>query len=98
MPIVINLFGYKIYFWTNEGKPLEPIHVHVAEKPHKNATKIWLLSTGKVKLANNNSKIPSKDLKRICNTIEIFHDKIERKWQDKFGKLKYYDKINELFR
>ena len=55
MPVVINIFGYKIYFWTNEGKPLEPIHVHVSQKPNPKATKIWLLSTGKVKIANNNS-------------------------------------------
>ncbi len=33
MPVVIRLFGYKIYFWTNEGNPLEP--VHVSETPHQ---------------------------------------------------------------
>jgi len=48
------LFGYKIYLWTNEGKPLEPIHVHVLEKTHKNATKIWILSSGGIKVENNN--------------------------------------------
>lgn len=57
MPVVIRIFGYKIYFWTNEGNPLEPVHVHVSEKPHQNATKIWILSTGKIKLANNNSNM-----------------------------------------
>lgn len=94
MPVVISLFGYKIYFWTNEGKPLEPIHVHVSQKPNPKATKIWLLSTGKVKVANNNSRVPAKDLKRICNTIEIFHDKIEKSWINKFGKVSFYDKVN----
>ena len=40
MPVIIRLFNYKIYFWVNEGRPLEPIHVHVSERPHKDATKI----------------------------------------------------------
>ena len=68
MPVVIRLFGYKIYFWTNEGKPLEPLHVHIAKKPHQNATKVWILSSGKTKIDNNNSGIPHKDLSRICET------------------------------
>lgn len=98
MPVVIRLFGYKIYFWTNEGKPLEPIHVHVAEQPHKNATKIWILSNGKIKVDNNNSKIPPGDLKRICKTIETFHKDIEKEWEKNFGQIKYYNKAKTFSR
>ena len=29
MPQVFKLGSYWVYFWTNEGKPLEPIHVHI---------------------------------------------------------------------
>ena len=98
MPVVIRIFGYKIYFWTNENKPLEPVHVHVAERPRENSTKIWILSTGKTKLENNNSKIPKKDLARICKTIETFHKDIEKEWKDTFGKVNYYDKVCNLSR
>lgn len=49
MPIVIRLKGYKIYFWVNEGQPIEPIHVHISKIPQANATKLWLLSSGKNK-------------------------------------------------
>ena len=39
MPQVFKVGAYWIYFWANEGKPLEPIHVHIAEgRPHQNAT------------------------------------------------------------
>ena len=31
MPQFFKIGGYIIYFWINEGMPLEPIHVHVAE-------------------------------------------------------------------
>ncbi|MFR9196976.1 DUF4160 domain-containing protein [Blautia hydrogenotrophica] len=35
---------YWIYFWTNESKPLEPIHVHIAKgSPTANSTKVWSL-------------------------------------------------------
>ena len=98
MPVIIRIFGYKIYFWINEGKPLEPIHVHVAENPHQNATKIWILSSGKTKVDNNNSKIPARDLKRICDTIEAFNKDIIYEWEKVFGRVKYYNKINTLSR
>ena len=44
MPKVFEILGYLIYFWSDEEKPLEPLHVHVAHKPTKNGTKIWILS------------------------------------------------------
>lgn len=32
MPQVFKIGPYWVYFWTNENKPLEPIHVHVFRK------------------------------------------------------------------
>ena len=32
MPQIFKVGSYLIYFWLNEGKPLEPIHVHVSER------------------------------------------------------------------
>ena len=39
-------YGYHIYFWSNEGEPLEPIHIHISKTPHPNATKYWILRDG----------------------------------------------------
>ena len=48
MPQIFKIGPYVIYFWSDENKPLEPIHVHVAEGvPHANATKIWITRKGK---------------------------------------------------
>ena len=56
---ILRIGPYSIYFWSNEGDPLEPIHVHVSEvRASATATKIWITSTGKTILSNNNSKIP----------------------------------------
>ena len=60
MPQIFRMGEYWIYFWTNENKPVEPIHVHIAKgKPSENATKVWITSAGKCLLCNNNSRIPS---------------------------------------
>ena len=60
MPQIFRMGEYWIYFWTNENKPVEPIHVHIAKgKPSDNATKVWITSAGKCLLCNNNSRIPS---------------------------------------
>ena len=30
MPRIFRFGSYWVYFWTNENKPLEPIHVHIS--------------------------------------------------------------------
>lgn len=72
MPSIMNLFGYKIYFWSNENEPLEPVHVHVSKNPHKNATKIWICEDGPCIIANNNDQISGKDLKKLLMQLMIF--------------------------
>lgn len=48
MPKIMEILGYIIYFWSNEGQPSEPVHVHISKKPNKNGTKVWLKSDGTV--------------------------------------------------
>lgn len=40
MPVVFRHRGYRFYFYSNEGSPREPLHVHV-EKGESEA-KIWI--------------------------------------------------------
>jgi hypothetical protein len=59
MPQIFRIGSYLVYFWSDEKKPLEPIHVHIAEgRPIVNGTKIWITQTGKCLIAHNKSKIP----------------------------------------
>ena len=68
MPSIFELYGYKVFFWSNENS--EPIHVHISKgRPVPNSTKVWLTKRGGCILANNNSKIPDKDLNSIMETI-----------------------------
>lgn len=42
MPQVFRIGSYWVYFWANENKPVEPVHVHVSEgRPTENIVK-WM--------------------------------------------------------
>ena len=91
MPQVFKIGSYWVYFWTNENRPLEPVHVHISEgKPVQNATKVWITSSGKTLLANNNSNIPAVTLRNIMRILETRSDEIISKWIKYFGEDKYY--------
>lgn len=91
MPQIFSVGSYLVYIWTNEGKPMEPIHVHISEKrPEKNATKIWITSSGKCLLENNSSKIPTSTLHNIMRIIETRSFEIMAKWKELFNELRFY--------
>lgn len=91
MPQIFRIGSYIVYFWSNENDPLEPVHVHIAEgRASANATKIWITSTGKTLLCNNNSKIPQRELLRMVRIIEANSTLILDKWYSQFGEIRYY--------
>lgn len=91
MPQILRIGPYIVYFWSNENDPLEPIHVHIAEgKASANATKLWITSTGKTIICNNNSKIPMNVLRKMCRVIEGNSNEIIEKWIEHFGEIRYF--------
>lgn len=91
MPTIFRIGRYVIFFWTNEGEPREPVHVHIAiGQPGPNATKIWITKDGKAIVANNNSRIPEKGLRRLIEAIEDDIATIIEAWLDYFGEIRYF--------
>ena len=91
LPNLFTVSGYKVYFWSNENNPLEPVHVHIAEgRASANATKVWLTSSGKTLLCNNNSQIAKRELRKIMRIIEANSKEIIDKWYSQFGELRFY--------
>ncbi len=91
MPQIFRIGSYIVYFWSNENEPLEPVHVHIANgKAVANATKIWITSSGKALLCNNNSRIPAKTLSNMIRYIEANSNVIINKWYTHFGEIHYY--------
>ena len=91
MPLLFSFGQYKVYFWSNENIPREPIHVHVAEgRPTENATKIWISRQGKTVVCHNRSNIPEPRLRLICRAIEANAEDIIMHWQKHFGEMTFY--------
>ena len=67
------------------------MHVHVSEgRAVANGTKVWITSTGKTILCNNNSKIPPNILKKIMRVIEANSAEIIGEWINRFGEVRYF--------
>ena len=58
--------------------------------PRENSTKVWLTSSGGTVVANNRSRIPSKDLFRLLVFIEANIPNTQFLWVNRFGYLSYY--------
>ncbi len=83
MPKLFMVSGYVVYFWSNEQG--EPIHVHISKgTPSPNATKIWLTKTGGCIVADNKSKISSKELNELMEFISAQFFWICAKWKQFF--------------
>ena len=91
MPQVIKVGAYVVFFWLDEGRPIEHVHVHVAEGvPRANATKIWLTQSGKTILATRQTEIAAVELRKLLRIIEANADLIREKWLEYFGEIRYF--------
>ena len=88
---IVKAYGYHIYFWSNEGEPLENMHVHISKTPHPNATKYWITSKGALIQENNNDNIPANELKRLVNYISLEDNvvQVKEKWLSHFGTITF---------
>ena len=91
MPRVFKVGSYWVYFWTNENRPLEPIHVHISQgAPHANAPKVWITSRGRCLLAGRQNEIPDRVLRNIMAVIEARSDEVIEKWKAYFGEITFF--------
>ena len=80
MPIVFRAHGFRFHFYSDEGDPREPVHIHVA-RPGEDA-KFWLRP--EVQIAYNRG-MKTNDINRVRRTIEERADEIERIWHEHFS-------------
>ena len=80
MPVIFRYKGFRFFFYSNEGSPREPIHVHV--RADGNEAKFWLTPT--VSMADNDG-FDAKTLRELTLVIEENTALIERTWHDYFG-------------
>ncbi len=80
MPKVFSWNGHRFHFFSNEGHPLEPIHIHV-RKDH-NRAKFWILPS--ISLAHNYG-FSSHELSLFRTVIEEHEQLIQEKWHEYFN-------------
>ena len=80
MPIVFRLEGMRFHFYSYEGAPREPMHLHVA-RPDVDA-KFWLYP--QVRLAYNNG-FSGREIRRLIGIVEAHREQIEEVWNAHFS-------------
>ena len=80
MPTLWVEDGFRFFFYSNEGSPREPVHVHV-EKGDAEA-KFWIWP--EVRVAYNEG-YDARTLRRLMGMVEAERGRIERGWHEYFG-------------
>ena len=80
MPKIFEWNGYKFFFFSNEGVPPEPIHIHV--RKGERVAKFWIEPIVSVAY---NFEMTSKELKELQAVVENNVAIIRSKWNEYFG-------------
>lgn len=80
MPTIATERGYRLHFWSKEGNPLEPPHVHV-ERGHGTA-KYWLAPNV---LCAKSRGFSNTELNEIESIVSKHRVTALRRWNDHFG-------------
>ncbi|EIC19784.1 DUF4160 domain-containing protein [Thiorhodovibrio frisius] len=78
MPVVLRVDGLRFFFYSNEGSPLEPAHIHVSEAEAE--AKFWLEPD--VRLARNDG-FNAATLRRVTTIVQS-HQKTFRRCRDEY--------------
>ena len=79
MPVVFRSGGFRFFFYSNEGRPREPMHVHV-ERGDSEA-KFWLRPDVSVVY---NDGFDARALRELLRLVEGNRERIEKAWNDFF--------------
>lgn len=80
MPKIFEWKGYKFFFFSNEGDPLEPCHIHV--RNGSNVAKFWIVPD--VTLASSWG-MTAKELNRLEAKVHEIKSLIEEHWNEHFN-------------
>ena len=80
MPVILRFRGYVFFFYSNEGNPLEPAHIHVRNA--ESEAKFSLEPD--ISLARNDG-FNSKELKEIFVIVETHRTQFTEAWYDYFS-------------
>ena len=80
MPTVFRLDGFRFFFYSNEGDPREPVHIHVMQG--RAEARFWL---GHPPELARSAGFDAKTLRRLARLVEDNATRIEEAWHEHFG-------------
>jgi hypothetical protein len=80
VPIVFRYKGIRFHFFSNEGSPREPVHIHADAGDGE--AKFWLYPM--VRVADS-AGFSRQELIELVRVVEQHREEIERAWHEHFG-------------
>ena len=80
MPVILRVNGFRFFFYSNEGNPLESAHIHVMKAG--NEAKFWLVPS--VALASNDG-FDARVLRELSGVVEDNQTLFLEAWNDYFS-------------
>ena len=80
MPVVLRHNGFRFFFYSNEGDPREPLHIHVQKG--ECLAKLWLEPVPEVA---ESYKLTAHELRELLDVAIHNKEKIKRYWNEYFG-------------
>lgn len=80
MPTILIYEGYRFFFYSNEGDPREPCHVHV--RKGEAIAKFWIQP--EISLAESYA-MTSKELSKLFEIVKKNKSLIEERWDGFFS-------------
>ena len=80
MPVVLRVRGFNFLFYSNEGNPRGPVHIHARRE--RDEAKFWLRPM--VAMAYNDG-LSARELNEARRLVEAHRDIFERVWNEYFA-------------
>jgi hypothetical protein len=80
MPTIFRHNGFRFFFYSNEGNPREPVHIHAMGDGGE--AKFWLSTD--VTVAESQG-LNARTLRNLASVVEGQREMIERAWHDYFA-------------
>ena len=80
MPTIFRHRGFRFFFYSNEGDPREPVHIHVQKAGSE--AKFWV---GSDIVLERSVGFDAKTLRTIASIVHENRQLIEDSWHEYFG-------------
>lgn len=80
MPVVFRYRGIRFFFFSNEGDPREPIHIHALRGEAE--AKFWIYPS--VQVADS-AGFNARTLRELVQVVERHRPMIQWAWHEHFG-------------